>query len=735
MSYGHFITDEAGLPAYCYSPERSQATDNAPCFLQGNHRLTVFTCIDGRYRILAGERAWAQINFSETQEYPAHCTLSVDGKEAVEITELDLINAASARRVFGCGYASLELEHAGISLSRTLSVPPHTDSGNAIPGVLIRLSLTNSSDQSRCVSLQEALRCDHRMLLHRHFDEKDLPLRFTREIRNHDDQALSVHYNPQTTDPHLLRARHLPALFDAFAPSVHLKVAGSPNATVTLTAASENGWTEATLSATLDPGASTTMDLMLALDYHSEQSDSTHPTAALQTLAASAPLPFLQQWREKLPDFSSEHDPALARELTWHAYCLEAMATYHECYAETHIPQGGAYDYVPGTSAAPRDHLQHLLGVLGFDTSLAKSALRNVLQKVGLSGEIAYTETAVLQTSNQMWHTSDQQLYLFYAIATYLRETQDYAFLNETVRYHPIESGVHGTVLEHLERSFIYLRDEVGTGLHGLPRIMNSDWNDGIFYSLPTRNHFYVASSHLNASMALVVLEQLLEQFTNASDNAALAQKPSAELIHSIRHYRKTLLKAFMRDMEGRDFSRRAYLGDGMVLGENNLYLEPQMWLMQLSEFPIERKQRLWQCIQERLLQGEALGCRQLEHGEAANAHFSPGEGENGAFWYALQGPLILGLASFDREAAYRLLRKMSLASFSEHYPNLWHGQWSAPDTVNSSLALVSGSVNQDFEALVRFPSHCAHIHAWMLFAAQQLSSAHVETQSANQRH
>ena len=50
------------------------------------------------------------------------------------------------------------------------------------------------------------------------------------------------------------------------------------------------------------------------------------------------------EWRKLLPDFSEESDQELRRELIWHVYNLEAMATYSEYFEETKIPQGTIYD-------------------------------------------------------------------------------------------------------------------------------------------------------------------------------------------------------------------------------------------------------------------------------------------------------------------------------------------------------------------------------------------------------
>ena len=46
---------------------------------------------------------------------------------------------------------------------------------------------------------------------------------------------------------------------------------------------------------------------------------------------------FASHWQKVIPTFDSESDPIIKRELKWHAYCLESMATYSEYYKETKI--------------------------------------------------------------------------------------------------------------------------------------------------------------------------------------------------------------------------------------------------------------------------------------------------------------------------------------------------------------------------------------------------------------
>ena len=65
--------------------------------------------------------------------------------------------------------------------------------------------------------------------------------------------------------------------------------------------------------------------------------------------------------------------------------------------------------------------------------------------------------------------------------------------------------------------------------------------------------------------------------------------------------FRQNVLKAFMADLGDRKFSKRMYFA-GKFYGEENMFLEPQGFLLQMNELPVERKKVLYKEMQERSL-------------------------------------------------------------------------------------------------------------------------------------
>jgi cellobiose phosphorylase len=79
-------------------------------------------------------------------------------------------------------------------------------------------------------------------------------------------------------------------------------------------------------------------------------------------------------------------------------------------------------------------------------------------------------------------------MYLLWAVTEYVLATKDASFLQELVHYYPSPSASPSTrpstaeqvtVLSSLEHALNFSVTVVGTGTHGLLRLLSSDWDDG----------------------------------------------------------------------------------------------------------------------------------------------------------------------------------------------------------------------------------------------------------------
>ena len=363
-----------------------------------------------------------------------------------------------------------------------------------------------------------------------------------------------------------------------------------------------------------------------------------------------------------------------------------------------------------------RDNFQHTLPLIYYHPELAKSSIRYMLKRITSYGEIRWGEYGVGSADNLYFTPSDQQLYFFLLISEYLRVTKDFAFLQEMVPYSPGKGAGEGRVIDHIRNCFTYLRNVIGTGPHGLVKLWNADWNDMVYHLIPAPYNLVVqsAESHMNSAMAISILQNLIPLLTEAAEKEK--DPLYGALAESMRQYRDKQLKDFLKDLGDRSFPRRMYFGN-KAYGEENMYLEPMGFTLQIRELSDDFKQKMYEEMKKRVYSGEKLGARQQEDPEfEAKGFIEKGSNTNGGVWWALNGPIIIGVAGFDKEEAEKLLQKMTWASYSGQFPDYWSSYWSAADSFNASILPTEG-----LPGFLNQPVFCAHSHAWVLYCYYKL--------------
>ncbi|HEU5352718.1 MAG TPA: hypothetical protein VFU55_14085 [Terracidiphilus sp.] len=725
-SLGGWIDDDHGLPAYHYtgpmrfphSPRRDGAPmiPDDPFFLTGNYRLTLFTHASGLYQIVTGERAWGRMNQGEARWGGVNQAAVELSGQRHDLIGLDAPAAAAATRRFGVGFARYDYALTpSLTVTRLLSVKPSTKIHQGLSAFLTQVTLRNSGSAPLHLRYSESTRAQYQQL----FAAWDLPQEdVTWPIKEQQSPCgnglalasfAAVPRRRLTFPPSGQMSR-----YEQHPPSLFVKTVGSG-----LLAECRNdsdGHTNLGIAAslTLQPGESRTLAFVTGYTRDTAAIDSLVAAlvAELTPPAAAKPLgsAFAHEWLAVLPKFSGESDPILRREMLWNAAALESMSTWREYYDETVVPQGTMYDYIWGNMASSRDLAQQALPFCHTNPAVARSTLRFIMKRTLPDGAIMLNDEGFGWVPSGAQQTSDQQLYFFLLLAEYLRVTHDKTILTESIGYYPLENSGHDTGLAHVRQAFLFLRDRVGTAGHGIIRRWNSDWNDmfGWWISpIPYNTEFDAGESHMNSAMALVILGDL------SSNLDAFPSPQAAELAAAMREYRAELHAAFARDLDDRAFPRRAWMDARTPLGEDNMWLEPQGYTLLIPEFSVELKRRLFAQLQHRLLAGESLGIRQIEK-PTPRSGTAQGSRENGGFWYALNGPVVLGVATFDRAAAHDLLRRMTFANYAAHFPDYWTGLWSASDSLDSSLLPTSG--------LSTAIPWCAHAHAWPLYCYLRLA-------------
>jgi len=330
----------------------------------------------------------------------------------------------------------------------------------------------------------------------------------------------------------------------------------------------------------LEPGAS------IHLRYAYGAVRPGQPHNFLEAYRAGDPLACtLDGWKDRLAYFTTGRDPVLQREMAWHAYNL-LSATVYNTYYDTHlVPQGSAYLYLHGVDGAPRDQALFTLPLVYLRPDLARDMLRLIMRLTHAdTGAIPYAFAGHGIHADARIHKNPSDLDLFFllALSEYLAATGDMAFLDAEVPFYPPgarPASLGTTVLDHVRIAVSHLVDSVGLGAHGLLRIGDGDWNDGIVLETVMQSKrrglsFVNSKAHgesvPNSQMALHVLP-LIASIVEDRD-PALAERMRALLLG--------LAAAIAAQWNGRWYNRavlRNILHQPVIVGRDQIHLEAQV--------------------------------------------------------------------------------------------------------------------------------------------------------------
>lgn len=728
-SLGEWMDDSQGLPCYAYhGPIRfsdhyqtkpmwgldGRMIPDDPVFLLGNHRLTLFTHASGHLQILSAERAWGRINQGEAIWSGANAATCIVSDDRYELVGLDEPAAKAAGKLFGVGFArySYQLER-GVKVERSIHVRPSTTVGEGASAFQLRVRFENGSTESQDIEYTETILANYRMLPFESIHDPKAPEYTARPFENVSSAVICARFEAKPRRPLTFPPAGQMDPFEQYPPSLFVHAAGDPS-TRPYGATDPSGRSSIGMGArfTLTAGESRIITCVFGYTRDTSKHAIDSFVQALHSDIGTNPQNaslFVEEWRKIVPEFSGEPDPQFRREMQWNVAVLEAMASWREYYDETIIPQGCMYDYAWGVFASSRDIAQQALPLCHTNPALARSTLRFIVKRTAPDGEVKLTDQGLGWVAPTPMQTSDQQLYFFLLLAEYLRVTQDSTLLSERLAYYPAENSGADTVFAHVRQAFIFLRDRISVGRQGLVRLWNSDWND-LFYEWQTKGSydytFETAESCMTTAMAIVILGDLAPLLRRANDPQA------PELADAMLQYRSELLRAWMSDLGDRPFPRRAWTDATTSLGEDDLWLEPQGFALLIPEMGTARKRVLLTEIQRRVLESEKMGARQIEK-PLVHPGTPQGSRENGGFWYALHGPLVLGVATIDHDLATSLLKRMTFSNYAKAFPNYWTGRWSASDSLDSSLLPTEG--------LSANITYCAHAHAWPLYCYLRL--------------
>ena len=225
-----------------------------------------------------------------------------------------------------------------------------------------------------------------------------------------------------------------------------------------------------------------------------------------------------------------------------------------------------------------RDSAQDAMGVLALEPARSRELLVRLISVQKRAGNAMHQfNPATMEGSmgdaqereDRPQYYSDDHLWIVLAVAEYLKETGDFAFLSETLPFYdkdrsgaPLESA---TAKEHLARAVAFTRADLGK--HGLPLLGFADWND-------TVNLAPGAESLFTANLYGAALRELAGLLRFLGDKAAAADCTS---------WYDDMRASFNAHAWDGDWYVRYFDADGTPLGSRvsehgRIYINAQSW-------------------------------------------------------------------------------------------------------------------------------------------------------------
>ena len=126
-----------------------------------------------------------------------------------------------------------------------------------------------------------------------------------------------------------------------------------------------------------------------------------------------------------------------------------------------------------------RDILQDILALLPYDTKRVRDSLLYIAEQMFSNGS-AYHNFYVSAPGTTDFNACDDPIWFIYAICEYIKESGDFAFLDESVKYADEKEGKPGkigSIFNHCMVALTYVWDN---SENGIPVMHDADWNDDL---------------------------------------------------------------------------------------------------------------------------------------------------------------------------------------------------------------------------------------------------------------
>ena len=319
-----------------------------------------------------------------------------------------------------------------------------------------------------------------------------------------------------------------------------------------------------------------------------------------------------------------------------------------------------------------RDSSQDVMAVMATMPEQAKELIIKLLSVQRANGSAYHqfnplnmvaSEGDSLEQPDRPHYYSDDHLWAVLAVCAYLKETGNFAFLDQVVPYYEKDKNAtpleNGTVGDHLQRALAFTKND--TGAHGLPLLGFADWNDTVNLPSGAESLF---TAHLYGK-ALLEMMALCRFQGNESQALAYAQD-----------YETMWLRVNDTAWDG-DWFVRYFDHRGQPLGSHTneygkIYLNGQTWAV-ISGFADGERARLALDSAHLLLNtpnGLKLswpGFNGFDPVKGGITTYPPGAKENGGiFLHTNPWAMIAAALVGDGERAYQYYQQINPAARNE---------------------------------------------------------------------
>ncbi|MHA1314982.1 MAG: GH36-type glycosyl hydrolase domain-containing protein, partial [Candidatus Helarchaeota archaeon] len=398
------------------------------------------------------------------------------------------------------------------------------------------------------------------------------------------------------------------------------------------------------------------------------------------------------QWKDSAINLELSNEKWLTRELQWHSYYLRSAGYFDEAFQAHKYPQGSIYAFGHGFDGAIRDYVFFLYPLIFLSPELAREFITYILKLMQPNGILPYAVYGHGKTVGALVHSrpSDLPIFILWGILEYVTLTQDFQFLTETIPFYGHDAGT-STVLERINLLIEFLfSSRVGLGPHGLIKVNDGDWSDGISLMVKKRRKFLKKGESLfNTALAIYVLSRYVPILKKIGSGLAIRVEKNVQ----------DLKKACYSSWNGRWFYR-GWDGNGAPIGDKEIFLEHHALLLVANFLSSNEITSIINEVHENLDNPSKIGQYLLYPPVKTWLNIlPPGWDVNGGIWAIINYVLTWAYALHDPKKAWKSLWKNSMANRAIQYPHIWYGIWSGPDSY------IAGHAERPGEAFYHFPT------------------------------